>query len=115
MISGIDASSFDHSIEFYQVEFENILGGIVYCYKIMLKNKNPVPANDENKIRDILLFNYLKKRDIKTKAQLTNYRFDRETLEDTTNGRVDIRIISKKDFEIDEARSEEHTSELQSH
>lgn len=103
MLNGINASSFVHSLEIYEVEFKNILRGITYCYKMMIKNNVSVPANDENKIRDILLLNYLKKREIKTKAKLTDYRFDREIPEDTTKGRVDIRIISKNDFEIDEA------------
>lgn len=103
MLNGIDASPFDHSLEIYEVKFENILNGITYCYKMMIKNNVSVPANDENGIRDILLLNYLKKREIKRKAKLTDYRFDREIPEDTTKGRVDIKIISKNDFEIDEA------------
>ena len=65
--------------------------------------KITVPANDENRIRDILLLNYLKKRKIKMMVNLKDYRFDREIPEDSTKGRVDIRIISKNDFEIDEA------------
>lgn len=103
MLNRIDASSFDYSLEIYEVEFKNILSGITYCYKIMIRNNVSVPANDENGIRDILLLNYLKKREIKIEAKLTDYRFDREIPEDTTKGRVDIRIISKNDFEIDEA------------
>lgn len=103
MLNGINASSFVHSLEIYEVEFKNILRGITYCYKMMIKNNVSVPENDENGIRDILLLNYLKKREIKTKAKLADYRFDREIPEDTTKGRVDIRIISKNDFEIDEA------------
>ena len=99
----IDASSFTHSLEIYEIEFKNILTGITICYKLMIKKNVLVPANDENLIRDMLLLNYLKNRETKSKAKLTDYRFDREIPEDTTKGRVDIRIISKNDFEIDEA------------
>jgi len=69
----------------------------------MIEDNVSVLSNDENGIRDILLLNYLKNREIKRKIKLTNYRFDREIMEDTTKGRVDIRIISKNDFDIDEA------------
>ena len=69
----------------------------------MIKDNVSVPSNDENRIRDILLLNYLKKREIKNKVNLENYRFDREIPEDFTKGRVDIRVLSKNDFEIDEA------------
>ena len=99
----LNASSFDHSLEIYEEEFKNILKGITYCYKLMIKNNVSVPANDENRIRDILLLEYLKRSEIKTKADLTDYRFDREIPEDTTKGRTDIRIITKNDFVIDEA------------
>ncbi len=102
MINEINASTFVHSLEIYEVEFENILNGVTLCYKMMVKNIT-VPANDENRIRDILLLNYLKKRKIKMMVNLKDYRFDREIPEDSTKGRVDIRIISKNDFEIDEA------------
>jgi len=60
MLNRIDASSFDYSLEIYEVEFKNILSGITFCYKMMIKDKVNVPANDENKIRDILLLKYLK-------------------------------------------------------
>lgn len=98
-----DVSMFQYKNEPYELEFEKILTGITTCYKMMIKDNIPVPSNDENRIRDILLLNYLKKRAIKNKIDLSSYRFDREIPEDTTKGRVDIRIISKNDFEIDEA------------
>lgn len=99
----LNAFAFQYKIEPYELEFEKILTGITACYKMMINDNVSVPSNDENKIRDILLLNYLKKRDIKNNLNLTNYRFDREIPEDTTKGRVDIRIISKNDFEIDAA------------
>ena len=103
MDSPLDPSIFPGSADFYIAEFESILVGITSCYKMMIEDNVSVPPNDENGIRDILLLNYLKNREIKKKVKLTNYRFDREIPEDTTKGRVDIRIISKNDFEIDEA------------
>ena len=103
MDSPLDPSIFPGSADFYIAEFESILVGITSCYKMMIEDNVSVPPNDENGIRDILLLNYLKNRAIKKKVKLTNYRFDREIPEDTTKGRVDIRIISKNDFEIDEA------------
>lgn len=103
MANQLDSSAFPGSADFYIAEFENILVGITSCYKMMIEDNVSVPSNDENGIRDILLLNYLKNREIKRKIKLINYRFDREIPEDTTKGRVDIRIISKNDFEIDEA------------
>lgn len=102
-MDNLNASAFKYNNEPYELEFEKILTGITACYKMMINDNVSVPSNDENRIRDILLLNYLKKREIKTKANLTNYRFDREIPEDTTKGRVDIRIISINDFKIDEA------------
>jgi len=103
MTDSLDPSVFRDAIDFYIAEFERILVGITSCYKIMIEDSISVPSNNENEIRDILLLNYLKNREIKRKVKLTNYRFDREIMEDTTKGRVDIRILSKNDFEIDEA------------
>ena len=103
MDNKLNASEFTESVLFYEKEFENIFSGITYCYKLMVKDNIQVPANNENKIRDVLLSNYLQNQKIKDKVGLTNFRFDRETLENTTNGRVDIRILSKNDFNIDPA------------
>lgn len=103
MDNTLDASLFASSPEIYETEFENILTGITACYQMMVKDKVSVPTKDENGIRDILLLNYLKNRKIKTNTKLTNYRFDREIPEDYTKGRVDIRVITRNDFELDEA------------
>ena len=49
---------------------------------MILKNKNSVPSNDENKIRDIFLSKeYLKNRKIKNQLFI-EYRFDREISEE---------------------------------
>jgi len=99
----LNASVFLYKSEPYELQFERILTGITACYRMMIKDNVTVSSNDENRIRDILLLDYLRKRDIKKSTDLTDYRFDREIPEDFTKGRVDIRIISKNDFEIDEA------------
>lgn len=103
IMDNLNACVFQYRNEPYEREFERILTGITACYKMMIRDHVSVPSNDENRIRDILLLDYLRKRDIKKRVSLTDYRFDRETSEDCTKGRVDIRIISKNDFEIDEA------------
>jgi hypothetical protein len=54
--------------------------------------------NDENEIRDVLYLNYLNNNSIRNKIGLTDYFFDREIQEDTTNGRTDIRVISIDSF-----------------
>ncbi|NOR44847.1 MAG: hypothetical protein GQ534_04605 [Candidatus Delongbacteria bacterium] len=98
MISTIDASAFNYSNEIYETEFKQILAGITECYKMMIKDNIKVP-NNENGIRDILYLEYLRKQEIRLKVGLIEYRIDRETQEDHTNGRVDLRIFSKNDFE----------------
>lgn len=49
---------------YYNVEFEYILFKIIVCYYLILKEKINV-CNNENKIRDIILYNYLKKENYK--------------------------------------------------
>lgn len=101
--NNLDVSLFPTTREIYENEFNNILSGIAYCYKRLLKDGQVVPPNNENRIRDVLLINYLKNRVIKEKANLNEFRFDREIQEDATKGRVDIRVITKNDFENDDA------------
>ena len=104
IMDNLEANNFQPASKFYSTEFGKILIGIIKCYWLILKNKNSVPSNDENKIRDIFLSKeYLKNRKIKNQLNLLEYRFDREISEDHSNGRIDIRIIAKNDFEIDEA------------
>ena len=98
MINAIDASAFHYSNEIYETEFQQILTGITECYKMMIKDNIEVP-NDENDIRDILYLEYLRKQEIRLKVGLIEYRIDRETQENHTNGRVDLRIFSKNNFE----------------
>lgn len=97
MFNSLDASVFNTSNAFYESQFEVILTKIVDCYKYMLADNVTIP-NDENKIRDILLINYLKNDAIRDKVGLTDYHFEREVLEDFTVGRTDLKIISCNTF-----------------
>ncbi|MBE9597864.1 hypothetical protein [Pedobacter sp. MC2016-24] len=60
---------------------------------------NVVLSNNENRIRDVLYLNYLNENSVRNKIKLKNYYFDREILEDETNGRTDIRVLSPYSFE----------------
>ena len=55
----LDASSYNYKGIFYNAEFENLLSKIIACYYLMLASKIRL-SNNENKIRDVLLINYLK-------------------------------------------------------
>lgn len=62
--------------------------------------------NDENRIRSIMLEDYLKKQ--KSSYGMSDYRFDLEVPENYIGngqhiGRVDIRILLKSDFEKEDA------------
>ncbi len=101
MFNRMDASCYENSISFRNEEFENILKGIIACYNLMNLSKSALP-NDENKIRDIMLKEYLKKKDFKEKYyNLNEYQFDKE-IEDN-DGRVDIRVLPVKDNYIEDA------------
>ncbi len=102
MYKEIDASPFEYNSIFYDQEFEIILCKITLCYQMMIKNDVKVP-NDENYIRDILLFQFLKNDEIRREIGLLDYQFDRETLEDNTLGRTDIRVITQDTFQIQAA------------
>jgi hypothetical protein len=54
--------------------------------------------NDENEIRDNLLFNYLNNDDIRGKVELKGYIFNREVPEDNNEGRTDIKIQTNQSF-----------------
>ena len=67
----LDASIYKHTKNIYEKELENLLYIIVRCYKSIMDDLQ-VP-NDENKIRDILLYKYLKDRGIRRIYKLDNY------------------------------------------
>lgn len=102
MFGSLDASNFSGSVSFYDNEFEKILSKIAICYQLM-KTDKVVLENDENKIRDILLLNYLKNNKIREKVDLLEWHFEREIQEDHSIGRTDIKVISPDTFKKQEA------------
>jgi hypothetical protein len=102
MFGSLDASNFNGSIPFYEKQFEEILSKISVCYQLMKTGKVAL-ENDENKIRDTLLQNYLKNNEIRRKVDLLQWHFEREIQEDHSIGRTDIKIISQNTFEKQDA------------
>lgn len=94
----LNVSNYDYSGIFYNAEFEEILSKIITCYNLMLTD-NVSLVNDENKIRDVLLINYLKDNPTRRKIKLTDYLFDREVPEDRSLGRTDIKIQTLNTFQ----------------
>lgn len=68
----------------------------------MIKDKVKL-ENDENKIRDCLLLNYLKNDKVRKDIDLLKWHFEREVQEDHSVGRTDIKVISPNTFEKQEA------------
>jgi len=100
MFSSLNASGYEHSSTYYHSEFERILSGIIACYYVMLLEKVCV-TNNENSIRDKILYNYLKKNNYKRQLELTDYLFDPELPEN--KGRIDIRVMPINPFINDDA------------
>jgi hypothetical protein len=90
MFTKLNASNFEYNGIFYSKAFEEILSKVIICYDLMISQNVSLP-NNENSIRDFMLYNYLKKQWFKEKHGLTNYLFDPELPED--KGRIDIRVI----------------------
>jgi hypothetical protein len=99
----LDASEFVFKDKICSYEFQTILSNVTTCYKKMIDSNESIPVNNENGIRDILLLNYLKSPEVKRELNLEKYLFDRETSENNSSGRVDIRIMPVNPFISDEA------------
>jgi len=94
----VDASTFDTSAINYELEFVDLMYNIYKCYQLIISDSVVVPKNDENGIRDILLLDYINKKEIRHNlCSIKGYRFDKEV--DVNDGRVDIKIITAIDFE----------------
>lgn len=93
----LNASGYAHNGEFYNAEFEDILSKVIVSYRLMLSDNVPL-VNDENKIRDVLYLNYLNNDTVRKNIGLQCYYFDRETSEDRSIGRIDIRILTANTF-----------------
>jgi len=96
MFGSLDASSFNGSVPLYDNEFEKILSKITICYQLMKIDKVAL-ENDENKIRDALVNDYVNNPRIKNELQL-NYFIFPEVPETKTSGRTDIRIHNPNTF-----------------
>ena len=97
MFSKLNASSHKNNPQIYNEEFINLLSKIVLCYKLLLSDKVQL-ENDENKIRDVLLINYLNNNAVRKKVRLNNFIFNREVPEDNSAGRTDIKIQTFNSF-----------------
>jgi hypothetical protein len=100
MFTDLNASAYRHSSIFYNAEFEEILSKLIACYNTMISD-NASLSNNENQIRDYMLYNYLKKQSFKVEHKVTNYLFDPELPENT--GRIDIRVMPVNPFVNDDA------------
>lgn len=97
MSTELNASGYEHNGIFYNAEFEDVLSKVISCYRLMLSD-NVTLSNDENQIRDVLYLNYLNSDAVRKSVGLQSYYFDRETQEDRTKGRTDIRILTTNSF-----------------
>jgi len=95
MSTNLDATVYGYVEINYTGEFQRVLKGIYSCYTIMLQN-NVELLNDENKIRDILLNDYLNDDIIRNQTDLIWYTFNKEVPEE--DGRVDIKIEFRNPF-----------------
>ncbi|WP_333804908.1 hypothetical protein [Sulfurospirillum sp.] len=95
----LDATPLESSEINYKTEFLNLMCKIYSCYLLLIKDGVKVPKNNENAIRDILLLDYITKRNIRNvECGIYGFNFDKEV--DVANGRVDIKILPQKyDFE----------------
>ena len=94
----LNASGYGYNATNYTAEFQRVLCGVFACYTMMLKDNIVVP-NDENEIRNNLLFDYLKNDTIREETGLSgNFIFDREVPEDNTAGRTDIKVQTIQTF-----------------
>lgn len=97
MENNLDASDFLFKDKICNHELESILSKIVNCYNMMIADKKQIPLNNENKIRDILVNQYINNPTIKKAIEL-NYFVLPEVPESNTTGRTDIRIFSPNTF-----------------
>jgi hypothetical protein len=103
MKTELNAVGYSFNATTYTKEFERVLCGVFACYTMMLKDKVELP-NDENRIRDNLLINYLHNDTIREQTGLSgNFIFDREVPEDNTIGRTDIKVQTVQTFTKSEA------------
>lgn len=102
MFNSLDASGFKGSVPFYKGEFEELLSKLIACYRLMIDNQT-ILENDENKIRDVLLWEYLQNDHMRDRIGLAKWHFEGEVPENRNVGRTDIKVISEDTFKKQEA------------
>jgi len=96
METELNAVGYSYNATNYTAEFQRVLCGVFDCYTMMLKD-NVVLPNDENKIRNKLLFDYLSNDNIRKNIGLLDYVFDSEVLE-PTGGKIDLKVQTPNRF-----------------
>jgi hypothetical protein len=91
----LEAPDFEYSLSYFNVKFEEILGKINICYGLMITSKVVLP-NNENKIRNELVNNYLNNNNTRNRIAVKNYYFQSEAPNQNDTGRFDIKIISQQ-------------------
>ncbi|RHW75782.1 hypothetical protein [Colwellia sp. RSH04] len=104
MFPSLDATNFQSSTLVYAIKFEDILSKIVRCYNMMVSDCVAL-ENNENEIRDVLLYKYLKNNSVRQSLGFVSdqIHFESEVREDHSVGRTDLKIISPNIFEKQEA------------
>ena len=100
MFDKLNAAIFKFALPFYSTSFETLLSKITLCYQFMIRD-NVSLENNENKIRDVLLINYLSDNAVRKRIGLLPWNFEREVAEDRLTGRVgrtDIKVITLDTF-----------------
>jgi len=92
----LDATPFNLAVNNYQSELQELMEKIFLCYETMLTDKVELPKNDENKIRDVLVFQYLNNNELRQKFGLISFLFDPEV--PVNSGRSDIKVQTKDTF-----------------
>ena len=92
----LNARSYGYNATNYTAEFQRVLCGVFACYTMML-NDNIELSNDENEIRNKLLFDYLSNDNIRKNIGLLEYVFDGEVLE-PTGGKIDLKVRTSNRF-----------------
>lgn len=100
MFSSLNATGYKGNSNFFHAEFERVLSYVIIGYKQMLAD-NVSLINNENSIRDVLLYSYLKKTEFKKLNNINDFLFDKELEENV--GRIDIRVMPVNPFVSDDA------------
>ncbi len=94
----LDASNFEKNNEYISKRFRQVSDYIIECYVILRNDGNKIEDFNEDKIRNILVADYLRKRDLKKKYGLSDLRFEPEpgTIDKNykNTGYIDIKILN---------------------